>query len=124
MTLLLFFLYSSHFYPIPFMANFFKDSMAELEHVVWPTHLETKKFFQLVVYIITGMSLFVYLLTLIFSNGLLQIRDMIHAPAKADISGSPTVDPNAIKLDAKTTDGKSVTITPQAVATPAVPTKQ
>jgi len=98
--------------------------MAELEHVVWPTHLETKKFFQIVVYTITGMSVFVYLLTLIFSNGLLEIRTRIHAPAKADISGSPTIDPNAIKLDTKSADGKSVTLTPKAITTPTVPAKK
>jgi preprotein translocase SecE subunit len=103
------------------MANFFKESMAELEHVVWPTHLETKKFFQAVVSIIAVMALFVYLLTLIFSNAFLTIRDKIHnAPAKsADISGSPTLDPNAIKVDAQTADGKAITVTPEVTPTPA-----
>lgn len=68
------------------MANFFKDSMAELEHVVWPTHLETKRFFQIVVSIIAAMTVFTYLLTLIFSNAFLELRNRIHATPKADIS--------------------------------------
>jgi len=50
------------------MANFIKDSLAELEHVVWPTHIETKQFFQAVVGIIVAMTIFTYALTLIFSN--------------------------------------------------------
>jgi len=95
------------------MANFFKDSMAELEHVVWPTHLETKKFFQIVVSIIAAMTVFTYLLTLIFSNAFLELRNRIHAPSStADISGSPVLDPNAVKVDATTTDGTPVNITP------------
>jgi preprotein translocase SecE subunit len=46
------------------MANFIKESLAELEHVVWPTHIETKKFFQAVVGIIVAMTIFTYILTL------------------------------------------------------------
>lgn len=102
------------------MANFFKESMAELEHVVWPTRLETKKFFQAVVSIIAAMALFVYLLTLIFSNTFLSIRDRIHNPPSksADISGSPTLSPNDVQIDAKTADGQAVTVTPEVVTAP------
>lgn len=56
------------------MANFIKESLAELEHVVWPTHIETKKFFQIVVAIIVAMTIFTYILTLTFSNGLFALR--------------------------------------------------
>lgn len=91
------------------MANFIKDSMAELEHVVWPTHIETKKFFQAVVGIIAAMALFTYLLTVIFSNGLFGLRAMIQAPKAADLSGSPvTIDANNVK--ATTADGKPADI--------------
>lgn len=68
------------------MANFIKESVAELEHVVWPTHLETKKFFQAVVSIIAAMALFTYLLTLLFSNSLFAAREWLHAPKDADLS--------------------------------------
>jgi preprotein translocase SecE subunit len=103
------------------MANFFKDSMAELEHVVWPTHLETKKFFQIVVSILAGMTVFTYLLTLAFSNGMIETRKLIHAPKAADISGSPTLNTDAIKVDAKTADGQSITVTPKPVESAPVP---
>jgi preprotein translocase SecE subunit len=99
------------------MANFFKDSMAELEHVVWPTHLETKKFFQVVVTIIAAMTVFTYLLALLFSNGMIEARKLIHAPKAADISGSPTINPSSVTVDAQTADGTQVNITP----TPASP---
>jgi len=87
--------------------------MAELEHVVWPTHLETKKFFQIVVSVIAGMTVFTYLLTLIFSNVMVESRKLIHAPKAADISGSPTLDTNAIQVDAQAADGQPITITPE-----------
>lgn len=74
------------------MANFFKESMVELEHVVWPTHIETKTFFKVVVSIIVAMTVFTYLLTLIFSNSLFGLRNWIHTPGSADLSGSPVVE--------------------------------
>lgn len=73
------------------MANFLKESLAELEHVVWPTHIETKKFFQAVVGIIVGMTIFTYILTLIFSNGLFSLREWVHTSKSADLSGSPVI---------------------------------
>jgi preprotein translocase SecE subunit len=103
------------------MANFIKDSMAELEHVVWPTHLETKKFFQIVVSVIVGMTVFTYLLTLMFSNGMIETRKLIHAPKAADISGSPTLNTESIKVDTQTADGQSITVTPTPVESAPAP---
>lgn len=91
------------------MANFIKESMAELEHVVWPTHIETKKFFQAVVGIIVAMSIFTYLLTVLFSNTIFGIRGLIHAPATADLSGSPVID-QPMKIT--TADGQELEVTP------------
>ncbi|MBP6921508.1 preprotein translocase subunit SecE [Candidatus Gracilibacteria bacterium] len=94
------------------MANFFKESTAELEHVVWPTHIETKKFFQAVVSIIVAMTIFTYLLTLIFSNGLFALRGWIHTPATADLSGSPvTMEPVGITTES----GDKIEVTAQPV---------
>lgn len=100
------------------MANFLKESMAELEHVVWPTHIETKKFFQAVVGIIAGMALFTYLLTVLFSNSMFGIRDYLHAPKDADLSASPTVSSEPVQINAQpinvqTEDGKTIQVTPQ-----------
>lgn len=73
------------------MGNFIKESFAELEHVVWPTHIETKKFFVSVVSIIIAMTLFTYLLSVIFGNSLFGIRSLIHKPEAVDLSGSPEI---------------------------------
>ncbi len=89
------------------MANFLKESMAELEHVVWPTHIETKKFFQAVVGIIAAMALFTYLLTLLFSNSIFGIRTMMHAPKTTDLSGSPVT---AQPLEITTDNGQKIEV--------------
>ena len=95
------------------MVNFIKDSLAELEHVVWPTHIETKKFFQAVVSIIVAMTLFTYILTVIFSNGFFAIREKIHTPKSADLSGSPVI--NAEPMEVTTDSGEKIQVTPVAV---------
>ncbi len=91
------------------MANFIKESMAELEHVVWPTHIETKKFFQAVVGIIVAMSVFTYVLTVLFSNSIFGIRNLIHTPAAADLSGSPVINQ---PMTITTADGQQLEVTP------------
>lgn len=95
------------------MANFIKESLAELEHVVWPTHIETKKFFQAVVGIIVAMTIFTYILTLIFSNGLFSLRGWIHAPEAADLSGSPVIE--AQPLEVTTESGEKIQVQPVEV---------
>ncbi len=95
------------------MANFIKESLAELEHVVWPTHIETKKFFQAVVGIIAAMTVFTYILTLIFSNGLFSLRGWIHAPKAADLSGSPVI--QAQPLEVTTESGEKIQVQPVEV---------
>lgn len=95
------------------MTNFIKDSLAELEHVVWPTHIETKKFFQAVVGIIAAMTVFTYILTLIFSNGLFSLRGWIHEPKSADLSGSPVIE--AQPLEVTTESGEKIQVQPVEV---------
>jgi hypothetical protein len=50
---------------------------------------------------------------------MIETRKLIHAPKAADISGSPTIDADAIKVDAQTADGQSITVTPTPEAVPA-----
>jgi preprotein translocase SecE subunit len=94
------------------MANFIKDSLTELEHVVWPTHIETKNFFKAVVAIIVAMTIFTYLLTLLFSNALFGLRGWIHSPASADLSGSPVT---AEAVNIQTESGEQVQVTAEPV---------
>jgi preprotein translocase SecE subunit len=101
------------------MANFFKESIAELEHVVWPTHIETKNFFKVVVAIIVGMTIFTYLLTLLFSNSLFGLRTWMHTSPTADLSGSPTV---SGEIQTITTEwGQTIQVTPTPVETTPTP---
>ena len=99
------------------MANFIKESFSELEHVVWPTHLETKKFFTVVTSIIVAMTIFTYFLTLLFGNGLFAIRSALYAPAEVDLSGSP------VTVNAVDAEGNPITINgaTEAETTPEVP---
>lgn len=94
------------------MPNPLKEAFAELEHVVWPTHLETKNFFQVVVAVIAGMTIFTYLLTLAFSNSLFGLREMIHTTKSANLSNSPTV--TAQPLELTTESGQKLQVTPVA----------
>jgi preprotein translocase SecE subunit len=95
------------------MANFFKESMAELEHVVWPTHIETKNFFKVVVAIIVGMTIFTYLLTLLFSNSLFWLRAWMHTAPTADLSGSPVIEQ---PINVTTDSGQKLEVSAQPVA--------
>lgn len=107
------------------MIRFFKASWAEMQHVVWPTHIETKKFFWTVTAVIAGMALFTYVLTVLMSNSLFGLRSILHPTNTADITQSPTVitEPTAITTDPITTQtaGTSdVVVTPTpATETPA-----
>ncbi len=40
------------------MGNFIQEASKELDHVVWPTQKETKKYFQVVVWVIVGTAIF------------------------------------------------------------------
>lgn len=83
------------------MTNFISKSFAELEHVVWPTHIESKKFFKSVVYVIIGMTLFTFILASVFSSGYFAFNKLIHGTKNADITASPvvnaTIDPASIQ---------------------------
>jgi hypothetical protein len=62
------------------------------------------------------MTIFTYLLTLAFSNGMFEVRKLIHAPATADLSGSPAITTQPLEIT--TADGATVTATPVPVEEP------
>lgn len=63
------------------MFKFFKESIKEFDHVVWPTNKETKQYFNHVVIIITAFTLFLFVVWLIFSTWLFWAKDAVN-PAK------------------------------------------
>ncbi len=56
------------------MANFFTEAFQELEHIVWPTDKETRRYLTITVVIIVFMTTLLAILGYIFSNSLTSIR--------------------------------------------------
>ncbi len=59
---------------IVFMFKFFKEAFQELEHVVWPTPKETRKYMNYNIGVIIVMTLFLMALGLIFRESLTTVR--------------------------------------------------
>ncbi|MBS9784362.1 preprotein translocase subunit SecE [Candidatus Gracilibacteria bacterium] len=60
------------------MFNFIKESLRELEHVVWPTPKETRKYMNYNIGVIIALTLFLSVLGFIFSMSLSTARGIIH----------------------------------------------
>ncbi len=58
------------------MIQFFKDSIRELKHVVWPTKEETTKYFIIVVTILVVFWLYLFLASTLFSEWLLALKKL------------------------------------------------
>ena len=59
------------------MLQFFKDSVRELKHVVWPTHAETKQFFIVVVTILVLFGLYLFVASTAFSEAMLALKNLV-----------------------------------------------
>lgn len=57
------------------MFSFFKGSVRELKHVVWPTKDETKKYFIIVLSILVLFWLYLFLASNIFSSSVFFLKD-------------------------------------------------
>ena len=62
-----------------FMFKFFSDSIRELRHVVWPTRVETKKYFIIVLSILICFWLYLFVASTLFSEILFWVKQMIHS---------------------------------------------
>lgn len=74
--------------------KFIKDSVRELKHVVWPTRLETKKFFVIVLTVLILFWFYLFVFSTIFSEGLLAIKNFVNPSVSQDYS----IDLNSINL--------------------------
>lgn len=81
------------------MIRFFKDSVREIKHVVWPTRKETQKYFLLVLAILVAFGTYLFIFSNIFSTVVFGLKDMI--------SGSSSV--NTESVDTSFLDDVSVT---------------
>ena len=57
------------------MIQFFKDSIRELKHVVWPTREETRNFFLVVMVILISFGLYLFIASTVFSEAMLYLRE-------------------------------------------------
>ncbi len=63
------------------MSNFIKDSAEELDHVVWPTNVESKKYMVYTVGTIIVLSIFLSIIGYVLQSGLKWVRDQFdHTP--------------------------------------------
>ena len=56
------------------MINFFKDSVRELKHVVWPTRAETNKHFIVVVVMLVLFWIYLFLASILFTESLFWLK--------------------------------------------------
>ncbi len=59
------------------MLQFFKDSVRELKHVVWPTRAETKNFFIIVILVLIFFWIYLFVASTIFSEIVTYLRDLV-----------------------------------------------
>ena len=59
------------------MIQFFKDSIREMKHVVWPTREETKKFFTIVITVLVLFGVYLFVASSIFSEILYKLKELV-----------------------------------------------
>lgn len=59
------------------MIQFFKDSLRELKHVVWPTRQETKNFFIVVLVILVLFWIYLFIASTAFSEAMFYLRKLV-----------------------------------------------
>ena len=109
------------------MIKFLQDAKKELEHVVWPTRAETKKYFTVVVSMIAICTVVLFVFGSSVTNALFAIRSVVtpprppvqDVPVNTDISHqlkTPGSAENDKKVSGAATpvsaSGASVTVTP------------
>lgn len=87
------------------MSNFIKEASAELEHVVWPTPVENKKYMIYTIGVIVVIGIFLAVLGFTITNWLVFTRAQFpHDTIVPTVSGEDTVnqeDLNKILKDIK-----------------------
>ncbi len=59
------------------MIQFFKDSVRELKHVVWPTREETKTYFNVVLVVLILFGLYLFIANTVFSETMLYLKQYL-----------------------------------------------
>ena len=101
------------------MMKFIRESLAELEHVVWPTPTETRKYMNYTVGVIIVMSAFLALLSYSLRGSLGFVRDQFpHDPTtQVTASSEAATEADVDKLLEKIGQKKTATGTTQSTST-------
>ena len=59
------------------MFKFFKDSVRELKHVVWPTRKQTINYFTIVIIVLVLFGLYLFLASTLFSEALIYLKNLV-----------------------------------------------
>lgn len=74
------------------MSNFITEANAELEHVVWPTPAENKKYMIYTIGVIVTLGIFLAILGYLVTNGLSLARAQFpHETVSTTVSGEDTM---------------------------------
>ncbi len=105
------------------MKNFIKESLAELEHVVWPTEQETRTYLNYNLFTIISLTILLVTMGFLIRNGLSATRDLFPHTA-ATQSEAPATKAELedllknIKVNTGTTDTATGTVTTPGAINP------
>jgi len=57
--------------------SFFKDAIREFKHVVWPTAVETRKYFFVVLSVLILFGIYIFIASTAFSKLLIWMKETI-----------------------------------------------
>ncbi len=97
------------------MFKFFSDAKQELEHVVWPTQNETKKYMSYTVGVIVVMAFLLAVVGYTLQSGLGIIRDQFpHDSLSYTVSGEELATQEDLNAIIDTFSGKVTTVSGEA----------
>ncbi len=71
------------------MKNFIKESLEELEHVVWPTEQETRTYLNYNLFTIISLTILLVTMGFLIRNGLSSARDLFPHTAVTQSADAP-----------------------------------
>lgn len=93
------------------MFKFLKGSIREFKHIVWPTYNETKKYFLIVIVLLSMFGIYLFIANTVISEVLYGIKDVVSVSNEPNISiGDIEVMSGETKI-VETNEVKEVTLT-------------
>lgn len=95
------------------MLSFFRESVKEFDHVVWPTKAETTRYFTIVLSVIVSLAVFLFIVGSVLSTSLFSLRSAIvpvKAPASQTSNGAQNVDLRSLLGSGASNTGKTPSV--------------